>query len=57
MAENTTLRKLRICGDSYFMVPVLCCIAGNTTIEDLIVLGELNEGYFYHVNSVIAYSS
>ena len=46
MTENTTLRKLDLCGESYFTVPVLHGVAGNTTIEDLDVGGELIEGYF-----------
>ena len=54
MAKNTTLRKLDLRGESYFTVPVLHGVAGNTTIEDLEVSGELIEGYFtYHENGVI----
>ena len=47
MAKNTTLRKLDLRGESYFKVPVLHGVAGNTTIEDIKVCGELIEGYFY----------
>ena len=47
VAENTTLRQLNLLGEPHFMVPVLHGVAGNTTIEDLKVQGELIEGYFY----------
>ena len=55
MAENTTLRKLDLHNESYYKVSVLHGIAGNTSIEDLVVWGELIVGLFYtmHDRSVI----
>ena len=47
VAENTTLRKLKLIGGSYHKVPVLHGVAGNTTIEDLDVQDQFIQGYFY----------
>ena len=56
VAENTTLRQLCLSGKSHFTVAVLHGVAGNSTVEDLELWGELIGAYYsYHDNSVIVF--